>query len=717
MAGIGASIELTDRMTGTLNRINASLYSTISALGSADEALNSAFDPSCIQTISQEMYGYEQRIHQLENDLIGANKRIEQMRDDTEQARSSANGLESAWGKVATAIAAYATINTVENIVETSDELVQTRARVDGVNDGLQTTDELMNKIYQSAQNARGNYLDMASVVAKLGSNARESFSSSGEIVRFGELVQKQFTIAGASTTEASNAMLQLTQGLGSGVLRGDELNSVFENAPNLIRNIADYLDVGVGKIRDLAGDGMITADIVKNAIFAAADDIDKKFEEMPMTWGQVVQSIQNKAIVMFQPLLNKINEIANSDGFNAMLDGVMNGLYLVAEIAVSVFDFMCSGIGFVSENWSLFGPIIYGICAALLVYAGYLAIVKGIEIASAAATVISTSAKLLGAAAMVIFTGATWAGATAQLGLNAALYACPLVWILILIIAVIAAIYLIIAAINKVTGSTISATGVIMGVLFMAAALVYNTVAGVVNGIWGIIATLYNFIANIVNAIATGFQGGWDSILAGAIQLAMSVVNVILDMAQSIGSIIDAIFGTTVSSSIQGFQDKANEWANSLTDGTEKVEVMKTIDDTNVLDRWEYSDAWNSGYSVGEDVESGIGDLFSGGSGLDDLATGGLGDYGSSAAPKLDNIDKNTSDIKDSVDISKENLKYLRDIAEQETVNRFTTAEIKVDMTNNNNVANDTDIDGMVSNLSEGVRQAMEEAAKGTHK
>lgn len=236
----------------------------------------------------------------------------------------------------------------------------------------------VVNMVYAAAQDARGSFSQMADVVARFGNNAKDAFSSSKEVVAFADLIQKQMTIAGASTQEAANAELQLSQALGSGVLRGDELNSIFEQAPNLIQNIADYLDVPIGKIREMAADGELSADVVKAAIFSAADDINSKFNEMPMTWGQIWQSMQNTALIAFQPVLQRLNDLANSEAFQTFIQGAIEAMATLANILLNIFELVGTVGGFIADNWSVISPIIYGVIAALAVYAAYLGIVKG---------------------------------------------------------------------------------------------------------------------------------------------------------------------------------------------------------------------------------------------------------------------------------------------------------------------------------------------------
>ena len=406
------------------------------------------------------------------------------------------------------AVAAYVSIQSVGKALNMSDELTQTTSRLDMMNDGIQTTSELVNMVYAAAQDARGSFGQMADVVARFGNNAKDAFGSSEEVVAFADLIQKQMTIAGASTQEAANAELQLSQALGSGVLRGDELNSIFEQAPNLIQNIADYLDVPIGQIREMASDGELSADVVKAAIFSAADDINSKFESMPMTWGQMWQSMQNTAMMAFQPVLQRLNDLANSEAFQTFVNSAIEAMATLANVVLNIFELIGTVGGFISENWSIISPIIYGVIGALAVYAAYLGIVKGIELASAAASAVMTVAKGLQAAAMWVTTSATWAETTAQLGLNSAMYACPIVWIIMLIIALIAIIFAVCSAIAKLTGVANSGFGVITGGVNVVIQFFKNlglTVANIALGIGNAIAALAsNMMTAFHNAICS---------------------------------------------------------------------------------------------------------------------------------------------------------------------------------------------------------------------
>ena len=617
------------------------------------------------------------------------------------------------------AVAAYVSIQSIGKALDISDELTLTTSRLDMMNDDLQTTQELVNMVYAAAQDARGSFSDMADVVARFGNNAGDAFSSSEEVVAFADLVQKQMTIAGAGTQEAANAMLQLSQALGSGVLRGDELNSIFEQAPNLIQSIADYLDVPIGQIREMASEGELSADIVKAAIFASADEINAKFEQMPMTWGQVWQSMQNTALIAFQPVLQRLNQIANSDAFQTFVNGAIEAMATLANVILNIFDLVAMVGGFIADNWSVISPIIYGVIAALAVYAAYLGIVKGMEIASAAATAIMTGAKLLGAAAMVVFTGATWAGATAQMGLNSAMYACPIVWIVVLVIALIAALVALCNWIAQVTGAANSGIGIIVGALSVAAAFIGNLFVALINMVIDIFVVLWNFIAAFVN-----FFGNVFTDPVGAIaRLFFDLVDTILSLLQTLAGAIDAIFGSNLAGAVQGWRDDLGGWVDETFGQGEEIMAKVSGEDWHV-DRFEYGEAWDAGVAVGDGIAEAIdnfslSDIFGSTdipdpqdytSGFEDvIASSGMGD-------NLGDIAGDTGAIKDGLDITEEDLKYLRDIAEQEAVNRFTTAEIKVDMTNNNNINNGMDLDGVVSGLTDAVNEAIETMTEGVH-
>lgn len=651
------------------------------------------------------------------------------IRDNTdEQGRfnraidEGTQGASDLMNMIKGAVAAYASVQTIGKVMDLSDQLTSTTARLNLMNDGLQTTQDLQNMIYLSAERSRGAYQATADAVSKLGLMAGDAFSSSEEIIAFTEQLNKQFTIAGTETAGIEAAMLQLTQAMGSGVLRGEEYNSILEQAPNIIQAIADYMEVPKGQLKDMAAEGEITAEIVKNAMFAAADETNAKFESMPKTFSQIWTSFQNTALMAFQPVLQRLNDVANSEAFQTFINGAIEALSMVAGIVVEIFNLIASVGTILADNWSWLSPIIYGVAAALLVYYGRLMLVRGAELALAAVQGVVAVAKGILAAATMLVTGATWAQTTAQYGLNAAMYACPIVWIIILIIALIALFYAAVAAVNKFAGTSVSATGIICGVFMVAAAFIGNLFVALINFVIDIFVVLWNFIA----AFANFFGNVFNDPVGAIARLFFDLVDTVLSLLQSLASAIDTIFGSNLAGAVQGWRDSLGGWVDSTFGQGEEIMAKLNAEDLH-LDRFEYSSAWDAGYSFGEGIDESIANfdpssLFDtnvpGAGDYADLSgygsdLGGLGGIGSG----VDDIAGNTGAIADSMDITEEDLKYLRDIAEQEAVNRFTTAEISVDMSGmQNTVNNGMDLDGVISGLTDAVNEAIDSMAEGVH-
>lgn len=706
----------TDTANAELEQLRSQLNTAIQEQNELNQAMQnmdvSAANDACLR-LSQTVSGTERYIRDNVDEQGRFNQEIQ---EGTQQANELTNTIKNA-------VLAFVSIQSVGKALNISDELVQTTSRLNMMNDGLQSTQELVNMVYAAAQDARGSFSEMADVVARFGNNAGDAFGSSEEVVAFADLIQKQMTIAGASTQEASNAMLQLSQALGSGVLRGDELNSIFEQAPNLIQSIADYLDVPIGKIREMAADGELSADVVKAAIFASADEINAKFEEMPMTWGQIWQSMKNTAMIAFQPVLQRLNDIANSEAFQTFVNGAIEAMATLANVVLNIFELIGTVGGFIADNWSIISPIIYGVIGALAVYAAYLGIVKGIELASAAASAVMAVGKGLYAAATMIATGATWAQTTAQLGLNGAMYACPIVWIIMLIIALIAIIFAVCSAIAKLTGVANSGFGVITGGINVVIQFFKNlglTVANIALGIG-------NAIAALGSNIMTAFHNAICSVQAWWYDLLSTCLSVIESICAALNKLPFVEFDYSgISNAADDYAAKAAEAAGNKEDYTSISDAFNdgfsTFD--TFQDGWA-TDAFDAGASWGDGVADAVSnfslsDVFGGTdipnvddytSGFNDaIANSGVGD-------NLGSIADDTGAIKDNMDITQEDLKYLRDIAEQEAVNRYTVAEINIDQSGmQNNISSGDDIDGFMTKLTDSVNEAVDNMTEGVH-
>jgi tape measure domain-containing protein len=760
-------VQSANDMLNTLNTTQARISQTAQGMDILPDAA-----VQDMNTMQQRLSAIQQRIQQIENNPVNvgadnANAELEQLRMQLNQAIQEQNSLNQAMqnmdvsaandaylhlsqtvgnteryirdnvdeqgrfnqevsagtqqaneltNTIKRAVAAYVSIQSVGKALNISDELVQTTSRLNMMNDGVQTTAELVNMVYAAAQDARGSFSQMADVVARFGNNAKDAFSSSEEVVAFADLIQKQMTIAGASTQEAANAELQLSQALGSGVLRGDELNSIFEQAPNLIQNIADYLDVPIGKIREMAADGELSADVVKAAIFSAADDINSKFNEMPMTWGQMWQSMQNTALIAFQPVLQRLNDLANSEAFQTFIQGAIEAMATLANILLNVFDLAVSIGTFIGDNWSIIAPIVYGIVAALTAYIAISAIVAAINGVMAMAEGVK-------AAAQMMATGATFAETAAQQGLNAALMACPLTWIIMLILALIVVIFAVCNAIAKMTGIANSGFGVITGGVNVVIQFFKNlglTVANIALGIG-------NAIAALASNMMTAFHNAICSVQSWFYNLLSTALSVIEGICSALNKLPFVEFDYSgISSAADDYAAKASEAAGNKEDYQSISDAFNegftTFD--AFQDGWA-SDAFNAGAAWGDGVADkvsnfslsdvfgqtdipNVGDYTSGFN--DAIANSGIGDG-------VGSIDDNTGKIKDSLDVTEEDLKYLRDIAEQEAINRFTTAEINVDMSGMQNTVNSgDDIDGFMTKLTDSVNEAVDNMTEGVH-
>lgn len=631
----------------------------------------------------------------------------QQIRDGT----TSANGL---LGSIQRMAAAYLSIRTVGAVLNISDELTQTTARLNLMNSAFAESgmeqQEMMNTIYAAAQNARASYADMASVVARFGNNAKDAFGSSAEVVDFANLVQKQMKIAGATAQESSAAMLQLSQALGSGVLRGDELNSIFEQAPNLIQNIADYMDVPIGQIREMAKEGELTADIVKSAVFAATDEINARFEEIPMTWGDLWTSFQNTALMAFQPVLERLNDMANNQQFQAFVNGAIETMAVLANVVLNAFELVGSIASVIIDNWSWISPIIYGVIAALVIYNATMGLawlttlkdiaVKGWHVAANAAQAV-----------------ATFATTVAQQGLNAALAACPITWIIIAIIALIAIFYAAVAAINEFAGTSYSATGIICGIFAVAGAFIGNLFITLINAIIDVFVVLWNFIA----AWANFFGNVFNDPVGAIARLFFDLVDCILALLETLASAIDTIFGSNLASAVSGWRDSLGGWVDSTFGQGEEIMAKVNAEDYH-LERFEYSGAWDAGYSFGHGIKNTISNLnlsdIFGATNIPNNDYANAGAYGDSMANIANNTGStadNTADIADALEITEEDLKYLRDIAEREVIDRTVLKSVTIDMSGmTNKVENMQDLDGISTYLAKSLRQQMEVSMEG---
>ena len=622
MATIRSQMVLNDGMTSVLRKISGALTTTLDAFEQMQRASG--------QSINSAQFAAAR------SQLVGANAELDKMADNFQKAGSKADGL---MGKISGIAAGIASIATVQKLVNLSDDVTSAQARLNLLVTDGGSVDELEAKIMASANRSRSAYLDTASAVAKLGLNAGNAFDHDmDQVIAFMEQVNKQFVIGGATAQEQSNAMVQLTQAMAAGALRGEELNSILDSAPGIARAIEQYMGVAEGSIKEYAAEGKVTAQVVKNALFSVADETNAKFESMPMTWAQVWTMMSNIALQALEPVLTFINWLAN--------------------------------------NIEIIGPLVLGVAAALAVY---LIATKGV----AAATKVWTAV---------------------QTAFNAVMALNPVFLIIMGIILLIALIYAVVAAVNRVTGASTSAAGIICGAVLVLAAIISNTVIGLLNAIIQFIWSIFvEPFLGIIERILNVCNGGFNSFGDAVANLIGNIISWFLSLGKVVTKIIDAIFGTDWTGGLNALQDKVLAWGkneNSITLDRE----APTIDH-----RFEYGDAWSKSYDFGAGVENKIGGMFNMGDGGGFDMSSMMGDVGSIAG--------DTGSIADSLSVTDEELEYLRDIAERDAINRFTTAEVKIDMTGmTNKIDSSADIDGIITELTDGFTEALVTAAEGVH-
>lgn len=545
----GNAVKTIGQSSANISRVSSSMNSAVNS--------TKRFSTATTQSI-QGLRGLVTSLSNVKNKIVSATttgiSKFKQLATSMKESSSSGNGMVGVLGKVA---AAVGSVMGVKQIINLSDTMSQTKARLDLMNDGLQSTKELQDRIFDSAQKSRGSYQDTADLVSKLGLNAKDAFENTAQIVDFAEQVNKQFVISGASAEETKNATLQLTQALSSGVLRGDELRSIFEQAPTLIQSIANYMGVPIGRIRDMAAEGQITAETVKNALLGCADETNAKFASMPLTFSQLWTNFKNRAMQAFQPVLEKINELAN----NGKLEEYIGK---IAEAMVTVSDVIMNVITWVLDHQDI-------VKAAFI----------GLSVAIGAMTV------------------AMWA-------FNIASYANPVIWIVLAIIAVVAllvaGIVLVVEHWNEIKDAA--------SACWEGVKSAWGNVTDFFKGIWNSIVSsvtgLWNNIVSIFTTIKNFFVGIWNSMYTVVSTFWGAIWNTISPIVMAIWNLISTIFTiiwTIISTIMQGiFHVISNVW-NVIYNAVSGV----LISIWNII-----TSIWNSIYSAVSGVLSSIWDAVS---------------------------------------------------------------------------------------------------------
>lgn len=646
MATIRTAIALYDGVTAPLMHMNRALHVVLNSFEAMQAASAHPVDTAAIRQAREELARAETAFDSIEEAIRRGERRQRGFNQSVRDGTQAAGGLLSRVRQIGAAVGGAMAIRKLAGV---SDALAGTTARLNLLVDDGGSVEELEQKILASAMRSRSAYFDTAQMVAKMGLNAGAAFESNDELIAFAEQVNKQFVIGGANAIEQKNAIIQLTQAMAAGALRGEELNSILDGAPGIARAIEQYMGIAEGSIKKYASQGLVTAEVVKNALFSVADETNRKFESMPLTWSQVFTMAGNAALKAFRPLLAGINLLANH------ID-IIGPAVLGLAAAFVVFQ--------IAAHWTQIAAVATGAYHAVV---GFLTLAFG------------------------VLTGNMQMASAAALFFNSTLLANPITWVVMIILLLVGALYAGVAAFNHFTGAGVSATGIIGGAFGMMAAFVVNTIFM----IWNAFAAVANFIGNIFN----------DPVAAVKVlfyDLAMTVLGYLSQIAHGIENLLNKIPGVKVNfahyfDSMYAWAERGAAQAKSESDWKEYAIKAEYVS---------YTDFAHKGYDIG--------------AGAADWVKGKLG-IGTPDA--LDNLYSaaadtagNTAKMANSMEVAEEDLKYLRDIAEREAINRFTTAEIRIEQHNENHIGSDMDVDGIMDKWCGTFAEQLNVQAEGVH-
>ncbi len=612
MGKINETLTLTDQFSASFHMFIDLGNQAVQTTQMLDKSLTNAMGKSAGAVISsiRELGSQMEKQNQAMIEIVENQQR---QRAEVERTNRSAKQLLSTFRNIAAATGATML---VKSFLDFSDTQTQIMARLNLMNDGLQDTEQLNEMIYQSAQRSRASYTSTADAVAKMGLNAGNAFSSNQELIAFMESVNKQFAIGGGSAAAMEGAMVQLTQAMASGALRGEELNSILDAAPGIARNIEQYMGWASGSIKQYAEDGMVTAEVVKNAMLASADTINEQFESMPMTLSQAMTQVQNEVQHSLQGAASEWSDFINSADGQRILNQMIVLFSTLAQVGVDALSLVGQGAVWVAENLDFIIPILAAIGAAL-------AFVKIQSVMAA---------------------GFSVAGALASAGEWMLAHLPILLLVMVLAAAMIAA---------QQFGIGMQEVGGWVGQVFgMIYAVGYNVFAT----LWNVIAAFAEFFANV-----------WNDPLGATVRLFADVFDSILGIVETVAGAIDALTGSDLSGAVAGFRDQVSGWVDD-TFGENAVQIKRM----STLDVYGTSEQWGQ---YGSNLGSKLDNLSLN---LEDLA-GGLEGLGSFSVPSGDSLDigkvdsvGNVKNVEGDVNLSDEDLKMYRDLAERRYMNQI---------------------------------------------
>lgn len=660
-------------MTRVLNNIVDSMNMMVSAAYDVEGANKKAFDPTTLNAAKDKLRQTQASIQALAAEQEKFNKKLE----------GGSDAASKLTGMLKKALITYASFRSIKAFVGLSDEMTQIKARLNAINDGQQTTVELQNMVYESAQRARGEYKTTLDIVSKLGAQAKDAFSSNKETIAFAENLNKLFTISGTSAQGMESVMYNLTQAMASGVLRGQDLNAVMANIPQLLQIVSEYMGEPIGRIRKLAEEGQLSADVIKNALLGATDDINAQFAKMPMTFGQIATSMKNKFIKNIEPALNRLNDFANSDKFKIFVDRASNAIGVLANVIVSVTEKAVDFGNFLADHWGLVEPVIWGLVGAF----------GGLELSTIALNL-------------------------ATLKLNAAFLTSPLFWI-----------------------------GAAIGVVIALYLRWANSVGGVQIAHLIVINALKNYWANFVIESKKNIENlivHWAMFKIGLDKVKLGVLNTLDDMKVQ-GLMIVENFLDGIRVGINGLIKLVNLIPGVSIDTIDKISISagakaqaaenkrqrdKVIEDQvlKVKSNKAFEDEKIRNLQIQYDKEKFVrekeiaklqaekkkasAEKASFNQKFDIPAYADMPDIAKDVKAGKDaakGTKKNTEKLKDGIEVKNDDISYLKDLAEMRAIQNFSFDKIEVIANNNFGDVHETaDLDGWMDNLTDNLSEAV---------
>lgn len=645
--------------------------------------------------------------------ILGASRNTDDFNGALRNTDAAASKASTGIGKL---IGTIGSLAAAKKTMDLTDTYTNTAARLAMVNDGLQTQVQLQEKVIAAANRARGNYSDMADSVAKLNLlTEKGTFSSNDESIAFAELLQKSLKVSGAGQAEQSSAFLQLTQAMAAGKLQGDEFRSIMENAPMVANAIASYMGKPKGELKELSSQGAITADIIKNAMFSAADDINGKFEAMPMTFGDAWNRIKNEGIRAFGAVFERLNGMLNSNRGQAALQGLTNGIHVAAGAIMLLINGASWFYNIISENWGMIEPIVMALAGAFLAYNVVLGITNGLLGLSALAEGVHT-------VAMAATSGATFLATVKQYGFNAALLACPLTWMVLGLMAVVAALYTGVAMFNHFSGASLSATGIICGALNVVKEFFVNLL---ITG-WNMSQGLVSAFGALAYNIAAAFGNSIRNVQICFYNLLSTALSVISQIAAQLSKLPFVEFDASgLASAADAYAAKAKATAEGK---AEYKDIGKVFDDVSgrknkygaFQDGW-VKDAFSAGSKFGsglvDKATSFLGNLSGGGAASDFTSFGGGGGipYGSAGNPASVKGTGKGGAVKVE---NEEDIEWMRKLAERDYAARIAqntlAPNIKVEFTGP--ITKEADVDGVAARMAEELAEIIASSPEGVY-